>query len=101
MGIRMKDDAGLSRDHVRIESTLDWYFNFADADLGLRSNHAATVAFLNNPGERTVASPDAAEDAMFRAVDAVRRFRAVSEIINRMGKFDGSRATPRVPGGRR
>ena len=49
MGDVMRGGATLSPDHVRIESTLDWYLNFADVDLGLRSNHAATVAYLNNP----------------------------------------------------
>ena len=87
----MGDDtiaAGLPRNDVRIESTLDWYFNFSDADLGLRSNHAATVAALTNPTERTVATSDAAEDAMFRAADAIGRFRAVSGIVNRLSKRD-------------
>jgi hypothetical protein len=77
-----------SGDHVRIESTLDWHFNFADADLGLRNNHGATVAFLMNPAERSVASSDAAEEAMFRAVEAIRRFRAVSAVVNRLSKRD-------------
>ena len=38
----------LSREHARIDSTLDWYFNFAEGDVGLQSNHAATVAVLIN-----------------------------------------------------
>ena len=88
MGDATRGDATFSPDHVRIESTLDWYFNFADADLGLRSNYVATVAFLNNPCERTVATSDAAEEAMFRAVEAIRRFRAVSAVVNRLSKRD-------------
>ena len=39
----------LSREHARIDSTLDWYFNFAEGDVGLQSNHAATVAVLIGP----------------------------------------------------
>jgi hypothetical protein len=61
----------LSRDQARIDSTLDWYFNFGAGDVGLQSNHGATVAVLINPKNRGVANADAAEDAMFRAVEAV------------------------------
>jgi hypothetical protein len=88
MGNAMSDEAGLSRKQVRIEATLDWYFNFADADLGLRSNHEATVAVLTNPGGQSVPSADAAEYEMFRAVEAIRRYRDVSAIVNRMSRRD-------------
>jgi len=43
--------------------TLNWYFNFARGDVGLPSNHGATVAVLINPKDRTVANADVAEEA--------------------------------------
>jgi len=73
----------LSRDHARIDSTLDWYFNFAEGDIGLQSNHAATVAALINPKNRTVASADAAEEAMFRAVEWSFAERVVDGLFDR------------------
>jgi len=89
MGDRVHE-AGLRGEHVRIEATRDWYFNLADADLGLGfgSNLAATIARLVNPKERTVATSDAGEDAMFRAVDAIGQFREISTVINRLSKRD-------------
>jgi hypothetical protein len=80
------EHAVLSRDHARIDSTLNWYFNFAQGDVGLRSNHAATAAVLINPKDRVVTNADAAEEAMFRAVEAVTRHRAVAAILARLSE---------------
>jgi len=74
--------------HARIDSTLNWYFNFAEGDVGLQSNHPATVAVLINPKNRAAANSDAAEDAMFRAVESVTRHRTVSTILARLSPHD-------------
>ena len=78
----------ISREHTRIDGTLDWYFNFGEGDVGLQSNHAATVAVLINPKNGAVTNADAAEEAMFRAVEAVTRHRAVSAILARLSPHD-------------
>ena len=82
------EQTALSREYARIDSTLDWYFNFGEGDVGLQSNHAATVAVLISPKNRAVANADAAEVAMFRAVEAVTRHRAVSVILARLSPHD-------------
>jgi hypothetical protein len=76
MGDAITEHTVLSRDHARMDSTLDCYFTFAQGDVGLRSNHPATVAILINRQNCTVANADAAEEAMFQAVEAVTRHRA-------------------------
>jgi hypothetical protein len=88
MGDAITEHTTVSREHARIDSTLNSYFNFAAGDVGLRSNHAATVAVLVNRKNRTVANADAAEEAMFQAVEAVTRHRAVSAILARLSEHD-------------
>jgi len=75
-------------EHARIDTTLNWYFNFAEGDVGLQSDHQSTVAALINPKNRAVANADTAEEAMFQAVEAVTRHRTVSSILARLSDHD-------------
>ena len=82
------EQTALSREYARIDSTLNWYFNFAEGDVGLQSNHQASVAVLINPKNRSVTNADAAEEAMFSAVEAITRYRGVSAILGRLSPHD-------------
>ena len=88
MGEAITERTALSREHTRIDGTLNWYFNLAEGDVGIQSNHAATVAVLINPKNRSLTNADAAEEAMFRAVEAITRHRAVSAVLARLSPHD-------------
>jgi len=81
MGDVTTEHTEVSRKHARIDETLNWYFNFGEGDLDLQSNHATTVGVLINPKNRAVAIADVAEEAMFRAVEAVTRHRTCRRFL--------------------
>lgn len=76
----MADLVEVSRANMRSE--LEWYFNDADGDLGLRSLHGAMVAMMQSGISSTPrADSSAAEDQAIRALAASTRYRRISECM--------------------